>query len=107
MTKVRKVLDELAKEAQTLEQLVEATGLDIEEVRRVIWWTRFNGILHTQPEVYSLTPRGQLKQSRKPKTPPDVIARKAAQRRERQASQEQMKATVGMMASVFSQGAEA
>lgn len=96
-TKTKQVLDQLAKAPQTLEQLVEATGLDIEEVRRAIWWTRFNGFLHTEPEVYSLTAKGQVKQMRKPKTPPAVIAKKAEQRRERKARVEQMKDSTGLV----------
>ncbi len=83
MTKTKRVLNQLAKGAGSALQLAEATGIDVDEVRRVLSALKFKECIATTPVMYTLTPRGQVKQKRRPKTPSAVIAKKVIQRRER------------------------
>jgi hypothetical protein len=83
MTKTKKFLDALASGPHTLESLAEATGLEIEYVRRSIWNMRFLGYIDTKPETYALTAKGTVRQMTKPKTPKAVLDKKAAKRKER------------------------
>lgn len=83
MTKTKRMLDVLAQGNHTMESLAEATGMEIEQVRRAIWNMRFLGYIETKPETYALSAKGTVRQMTKTKTPAAVIARKVAKRRER------------------------
>ena len=45
MTKTKRMLDVLAQGNHTMESLAEATGMEIEQVRRAIWNMRFLGYI--------------------------------------------------------------
>jgi hypothetical protein len=83
MNKTKRMLDVLAAGSHTMESLAEATGMEIEHVRRAIWNMRFLGYIDTKPETYALTAKGTVRQMTKPKTPKAVLDRKAAKRKER------------------------
>jgi hypothetical protein len=83
MTKTKRMLDLLAQGSQTMESLAEATGMEIEQVRRSIWNMRFLGYIETKPETYVLSAKGTVRQMTKTKTPKAVIDKKIARRRER------------------------
>lgn len=82
-TKTKQVLDELAKGSHTMESLAEATGMDMEAVRRAIWNMRYHGYIDTVPETYSLTAKGTVRQMVRPKTPRATLDKKVARRREK------------------------
>lgn len=83
MTKTKKFLDALASGPHTMESLAEATGMEMEQVRRAVWNMRFLGYIDTKPETYALTAKGTVRQMTKPKTPKPVLDKKAIKRRER------------------------
>jgi predicted transcriptional regulator len=59
MTKTKKLLDQIAKGPQTVEQIAEATGYPRKAVLYALRAMRFSGDVKTAPELHTLSAKGK------------------------------------------------